>query len=129
MAMVANGQEVEVAFVDCNIGDTYLSLARYDEAIFAYQRALKVFKIHKGENHPAVGSVFALKIYENPMPGVPPEETANGFMNVSAIYESMNELEEALKLLHKALTILNDISGQINTIAGMEAQMGSCTLC
>ncbi|XP_047159955.1 protein KINESIN LIGHT CHAIN-RELATED 3-like [Vigna umbellata] len=146
MAMVANGQEVEVAFVDCNIGDTYLSLARYDEAIFAYQRALKVFKIHKGENHPAVGSVFvrladlysrtwkiresklyceeALKIYENPMPGVPPEETANGFMNVSAIYESMNELEEALKLLHKALTILNDVSGQINTIAGIEAQMG-----
>ncbi|CAJ1943877.1 unnamed protein product [Sphenostylis stenocarpa] len=146
MAMVANGQEVEVASVDCNIGDTYLSLARYDEAIFAYQRALKVFKTHKGENHPAVGSVFvrladlycrtwkikeskqycenALKIYENPMPGVPPEDTASGLMNVSAIYESMNELEVALKLLHKALTILNDVSGQKNTIAGIEAQMG-----
>jgi len=146
MAMVANGQEVEVASVDCNIGDTYLSLARYDEAIFAYQRALKVFKKHKGENHPAVGSVFvrlaelycrtwkiresklyceeALKIYENPMPGVPPEEIASGLMNVSAIYESMNELEEALKLLHKALTILNDAPGQMNTIAGIEAQMG-----
>nr|XP_007155421.1 hypothetical protein PHAVU_003G200000g [Phaseolus vulgaris]ESW27415.1 hypothetical protein PHAVU_003G200000g [Phaseolus vulgaris] len=146
MAMVANGQEVEVASVDCNIGDTFVSLARYDEAIFAYKRALKVFKIHKGENNPAVGSVFvrlanlycrtwkiresksycgdALKIYENPMPGVPPEETASGLMNVSAIYESMNELEEALKLLQEALTILNDVPGQMNTIAGIEAQMG-----
>ncbi|KAG5039556.1 hypothetical protein AAZX31_05G035600 [Glycine max] len=146
MAMVANGQHVEVASVDCNIGDTYLSLARYDEAIFAYQRALAVYRTHKGENHPSVGSVFvrladlycrtwkiresksycesALKIYENPMPGVPPEEVASGFMNVSAIYESMNELEQALKLLHKALEILNEASGQQNTIAGIEAQMG-----
>ncbi|KAK7389060.1 hypothetical protein VNO78_23892 [Psophocarpus tetragonolobus] len=146
IAMVANGQDVEVASVDCNIGDTYLSLARYDEAIFAYQRALTVYKTNKGENHPAVGSVFvrladlycrtwkikesklycknALSIYENPMPGVPPEEIANGLMNVSAIYESMNELEEALKLLHKALEIFNGVSGQQNTIAGIEAQMG-----
>ncbi|TKY55197.1 Nephrocystin-3 protein [Spatholobus suberectus] len=146
MAMVANGQEVEVASVDCSIGDTYLSLARYDEAIFAYQRALTVFKTHKGENHPAVGSVFvrladlycrtwkiresksycenALRIYENPMSGVPPEDIANGLMNVSAIYESMNELEQALKLLHKALEIHNDAPGQQSTIAGIEAQMG-----
>ncbi|KAK7330483.1 hypothetical protein VNO77_24678 [Canavalia gladiata] len=146
IAMVANGQEMEVASVDCSIGDTYLSLARYDEAIFAYQRALTVFKTHKGENHPAVGSVLvrlaelynrtwkikesksccenALRIYENPMPGVPPEEIASGLMNVSVIYESMNELEQAVKLLHKALEIYNDAPGQQNTIAGIEAQMG-----
>ncbi|KAG4378727.1 hypothetical protein AAZX31_17G087400 [Glycine max] len=143
MAMVANAQDVEVASVDCNIGDTNLSLARYDEAIFAYERALTVYKTHKGENHPSVGSVYvsladlhcrtwkvresksycesALKIYENPMLGVPPEEVASGFMNVSAIYESMNELEQTLKLLHKALEILNEGSGQQNTIAGIEA--------
>ncbi|RDX65974.1 Protein KINESIN LIGHT CHAIN-RELATED 3, partial [Mucuna pruriens] len=146
MAMVENGQGVEVASVDCNIGDAYLSLARYDEAIFAYQRALTVFKTHKGENHPAVGSVYvrlaelysrtwkvkesksycesALRIYENPMSGVPPEEIANGLMNVSAIYESMNELGKALKLLQKALDIHNDAPGQQSTIAGIEAQMG-----
>ena len=146
MAMVSNGQEVEVASVDCSIGDTFLSLARYDEAILAYKKALAVFKTHKGENHPAVGSVFvrlaelynrtwkisesksycekALKIYENPMTGVPPEDIASGLVNVAAIYESMNELEEALKLLHKALKIHNDAPGQQNTIAGIEAQMG-----
>ncbi|KAI4336135.1 hypothetical protein L6164_014703 [Bauhinia variegata] len=146
MAMVANGQEAEVASVDCSIGDTYLSLLRYDEAIFAYQKALAAFKTSKGENHPAVGSVFvrlaelysrtgkiresksycesALRIYEHPMPGVPPEEIASGLTDVSAIYESMNELEKALELLQKALQIYNDAPGQHSTIAGIEAQMG-----
>jgi tetratricopeptide (TPR) repeat protein len=121
MAMVANDQEVEVASVDCSIGDTYLSLTRYDEAIFAYEKALTVFKTNKGENHPTVGSVFvrladlynrigkiresksycesALKIYENPMPGFTPEEIASGLTNLSTIYESMNEVEQALELL------------------------------
>lgn len=146
MAMVANGQEAEVAAVDCSIGDTYLSLSRYDEAVFAYQKALTVFKNSKGENHPTVGLVFvrladlynrtgkiresksycesALKIYENPMSGVPPEEIASGFTSISTIYESMNELEQALKLLQKALEIYNDAPGQQSTIAGIEAQMG-----
>ncbi|CAL5198264.1 unnamed protein product [Lathyrus oleraceus] len=146
IAMVSDGQEVEVASVDCSIGDTFLSLARYDEAILAYKKALAVFKTHKGENHPAVGSVFvrlaelysrtwktresksycenALKIYENPMSGVPSDQIASGLVNVAAIYESMNELEQALKLLHKALEIHNDAPGQQNTIAGIEAQMG-----
>ncbi|KAK7265693.1 hypothetical protein RJT34_33316 [Clitoria ternatea] len=146
MAMVDNGQEVEVASVDCSIGDTFSSLARYDEATLAYRRAIKVFKKHKGENHPAVGLVYvrladlhnrtwkikesksycesALKIYENPMPGVPPEEIATGFMNVSAIYESMNDLERALKLLRKAIEVYNGAPGQQGTVAGIEAQMG-----
>ncbi|WJX33033.1 Protein KINESIN LIGHT CHAIN-RELATED 3 [Trifolium repens] len=99
MAMVANDQEVEVA----------------------YEKALTVFKTNKGENHPTVGSVFvrladlynrigkiresksycesALKIYENPMPGFTPEEIASGLTNLSTIYESMNEVEQALELL------------------------------
>ncbi|XAR50175.1 hypothetical protein NMG60_11004429 [Bertholletia excelsa] len=146
MAMVANGQEIEVASVDCSIGDTYLSLARYDEAVFAYQKALTVFKTSKGENHPAVASVFvrladlynktgklresksycenALRIYEKPIPGIPPEEIASGLTDVSAIYESMNEVEQALKLLQRALKIYDDAPGQQSTIAGIEAQMG-----
>ncbi|CAI9753934.1 unnamed protein product [Fraxinus pennsylvanica] len=146
MAMVANGQESEVASVDCSIGDTYLSLNRYDEAIFAYQKALTSLKSSKGENHPAVASVFvrladlynktgklrdsrsycenALRIYEKPIPGIAPEEIASGLTDISAIYESMNELENALKLLKKALKIYNDAPGQQNTVAGIEAQMG-----
>lgn len=146
MAMVANGQEADVAPIDCSIGDTYLSLNRYDEAIFAYQKALTSLKSSKGENHPAVASVFvrladlynktgkfrdsrsycenALRIYEKPIPGIAPEEIASGLTDISAIYESMDELEQALKLLQKALKIYNDAPGQQNTIAGIEAQMG-----
>ncbi|WOH05259.1 hypothetical protein DCAR_0624673 [Daucus carota subsp. sativus] len=146
MAMVANGQEKEVASIDLSIGDAYLSLSRYDEAIFAYQKAVTTFKSTKGENHPTVAAVFvrladlynktgkfkdsknycenALRIYEKPLPGCPPEEIASGLTNVSAIYESMNELDQALKLLKKALKIYDDAPGQQNTIAGIEAQMG-----
>lgn len=146
MAMVANGQEKEVASVDCSIGDTYLSLSRYDEAIFAYEKALTSFKSTKGESHPAIASVYvrladlynkmgklresksycenALRIYSKPVPGIPSEEIASGFTDVSAIYESMNELEQAIKLLQKALKIYDNAPGQQNTIAGIQAQMG-----
>nr|XP_043607549.1 protein KINESIN LIGHT CHAIN-RELATED 3-like [Erigeron canadensis] len=146
MAMVANGLENEVSFVDLSIGDSYLSLSRYDEAIAAYQKALKSLKSFKGENHPSVASVLArladlcnktgklkesksycrnaLHIYDNPVSGIPLEEIACGFTNIAAIYESMNELDNALELLFKALKIYNDIPGQQSTIAGIEAQMG-----
>lgn len=146
MAMAANDQEIDVASIDCSIGDEYLSLARYDEAIFSYQKALTVFKSAKGENHPAVASVFvrladlyhkigkfkesksycenALRIYGKPNPGIPSEEIASGLIDVSAIYQSMDDLEQALKLLKKALKIYGDTPGQQSTIAGIEAQMG-----
>ncbi|KAG8072063.1 hypothetical protein GUJ93_ZPchr0006g45424 [Zizania palustris] len=146
MAMVANGQETEVASVDCSIGDIYLSLGRYDEAVFAYQKALTVFKTSKGENHAMVASVFvrladlynktgklresksycenALRIYQKPIPGTSLEEIATGLTDVSAIYETMNEHEQALKLLQKALKMYDNSAGQQSTIAGIEAQMG-----
>nr|CAN71457.1 hypothetical protein VITISV_036421 [Vitis vinifera] len=146
MAMAANGQEIDAASIDCSIGDTYLSLARYDEAVFSYQKALTVFKSTKGENHPTVASVFvrladlynkvgklresksycenALRLYGKPNPGIPSEEIASGLIDISAIFESMNELEQALKLLQKALKIYGNAPGQQSTIAGIEAQMG-----
>lgn len=146
MSMVANGQENEVSFVDLSIGDTYLSLSRYDEAIISYQKALTSLKSSKGENHPSVALVFArladlcnktgkikesksycenaLHIYENPVLGIPLEEIACGLTNIAAIYESMDELDQALELLYKALKIYNDVPGQQSTIAGIEAQMG-----
>ncbi|KAL3723143.1 hypothetical protein ACJRO7_035336 [Eucalyptus globulus] len=146
MAMASKGQEIDVALIDCGIGDAYLSLARYDEAIFAYQKALTVFKSTKGENHPSVASVFvrladlynkigkfrdsksycenALKIFSKPTPGIPLDEIANGLIDVSAIYQSMNELEQALKLLKKALRIYGNAPGKQSTVAGIEAQMG-----
>ncbi|KAF4395516.1 hypothetical protein G4B88_010980 [Cannabis sativa] len=109
-------------------------------------KALTVFKTTKGENHPSVGSVFvrladlynrtgkiresksycenALRIYEKPMIGIPAKEIASGLSDIYTIYESMDELEQALKLLEKALKIYNDAPGQQSTIAGIEAQMG-----
>lgn len=146
MAMASNGQEMDVASIDYSIGDTYLSLAKYDEAVLAYQKALKVFKSTKGENHPKVASIYvrlanlyhkigkfkesksycenALHIYRRPNPMIPSEEIAGGFIDLSAIYESMNELERALTLLKKALKIHADAPGQKNMVAGVEAQIG-----
>ncbi|XP_028785045.1 protein KINESIN LIGHT CHAIN-RELATED 2-like [Neltuma alba] len=146
MAMAANGQEVEVASVDCSIGDAYLSLARYDEAVFSYQKALTVFKSAKGENHPTVASVYvrladlynkigkfkesksycenALRIFGKPTPGFPSEEIASGLIDVAATYQSMNDVEQGLKLLKKALKMYGNSPGQQSTIAGIEAQMG-----
>ena len=145
-AMAANGLESEVASVDLSIGDIYLSIGRYDEAVLAYQKALAVFKSSKGENHPAVASVFvrladlynktgklkesklqcenALKIYGKPIPGTNNEEIASGLTDVSAIYESMSDHEQALKLLQKVLKLYKNSTGQQSTIAGIEAQMG-----
>ncbi|KAK8672550.1 hypothetical protein V6N13_110915 [Hibiscus sabdariffa] len=146
MAMAANGRELDVASIDCSIGDAYLSLARVDEAVFAYQKALTVFKSAKGENHPTVASVFvrladlynkvgklrdsrtycenALRIYAKPNPGIPLEEIASGLIDIAAICQSMNELDQALKLLKKALSIFNEAPGKQTTIAGIEAQIG-----
>ncbi|KDP45346.1 hypothetical protein JCGZ_09595 [Jatropha curcas] len=146
MSMAANGLDIDVASIDCSIGDAYLSLARYDEAIFSYQKGLTVFKSRKGENHPAVASVFvrladlynrigkfrdsksycenALRIYEKTNPGIPAEEIASGFLDISAIYQCMNQFEPALRLLKKALKIYGNAPGQQSTIAGIQAQMG-----
>ncbi|GFZ17474.1 tetratricopeptide repeat (TPR)-like superfamily protein [Actinidia rufa] len=89
MAMVANGQETEVASVDCSIGDTYLSLTRYDEAVFAYQKALTVFKTSKGENHPAVASVFV--------------RLADLYNKTGKFRESKSYCENALRIYGKAI--------------------------
>ncbi|KAI4346980.1 hypothetical protein L6164_007837 [Bauhinia variegata] len=146
MAMAANGLEVDVASVDCSIGDAYLSLARYDEAVFSYQKALTVFKSTKGESHPTVASVYvrladlynkigkfkesksycenALRIFGKTNPGIPSEEIASGLIDLAAIYQSMNDLEQGLKLLKKALKMYGNTPGQQSTVAGIEAQMG-----
>lgn len=146
MVMIANGQDNEVAALDVSIGDIYLTLCRFDEAVFSYQKALTVFKSTRGDNHPSVASVFirladlyyktgklresksycenALRIYVKPVPGTTSEEIASGLTEIAAIYEAVNEHEESLKLLQKALKLLEDTPGQRSTIAGIQAQMG-----
>lgn len=146
MVMIANGQENEVASIDVSIGNIYMSLCRFDEAIFSYQKGLTVFKATRGEDHLSVASIFirladlyyrigklresksycenALRVYAKPAPATAPEEIANGLTEISAIYEALNEHEEALKLLQKAMKLLEDTPGYHSTIAGIEAQMG-----
>ncbi|KAE8722021.1 GDSL-like Lipase/Acylhydrolase superfamily protein isoform 1 [Hibiscus syriacus] len=146
MAMATNGCELNVASIDCSIGDAYLSLARVDETVFAFQKALTVFKSAKGENHPSVALVFvrladlynkvgklrdsrtycenALRIYAKPNPGIPLKEIASGLIDIVAICQSMNGLDHALKLLKKVLSIFSEAPGKQTTIAGIEAQMG-----
>ncbi|XWS76857.1 hypothetical protein CRYUN_Cryun01aG0213900 [Craigia yunnanensis] len=143
MSMIANGQENEVAAIDVSIGNIYSSLCRFDEAIFAYQKALAVFKSTKGESHPYVASIFfrladlyyktgklresksycenALRIYAKPVPGTISEEIASGLTEVSVIYEALDEPEEALKLLQKAMKLLEHTPGNRSTITGIEA--------
>eukprot|EP00253_Pinus_taeda_P033282 PITA_33282 len=130
MGMISNSQESEVASIDCSIGDTYLSLGRYDEAVFAYQKSLSVLKSTKGENHPSAAAVFvslvdpyyktgklresktycenALRIYNKPAAGNPPEDIVGGLTELSAIYEAMSEPKQALHHLQKAVKILDD---------------------
>lgn len=146
MVMIANGQENEVASIDVSIGNIYMSLCRFDEAIFSYQKGLTVFKATRGEDHLSVASIFirladlyyrigklresksycenALRVCAKPAPATAPEEIANGLTEISAIYEALNEHEEALKLLQKAMKLLEDTPGYHSTIAGIEAQMG-----
>ncbi|KAJ1277484.1 hypothetical protein BS78_04G007300 [Paspalum vaginatum] len=146
MTMVANGRDVEVATIDVAIGNTYLALARFDEAVFSYQKALTVLKSARGDDHPTVASVYvrladlyhrtgrlresksycenALRVYAKPAPGAAPDEIAGGLMEIAAIYEALGDLDEALKLLQRALKLLEDSPGQWSTVAGIEAQMG-----
>ncbi|PUZ73677.1 hypothetical protein GQ55_1G006300 [Panicum hallii var. hallii] len=146
MTMVANGRDIEVATIDVSIGNTYLALARFDEAVFSYQKALTVLKSARGDDHPTVASVYvrladlyhrtgrlresksycenALRVYAKPAPGAAPDEIAGGLMEIAAIYEALGDLDEALKLLQRALKLLEDSPGQWSTVAGIEAQMG-----
>uniref|UniRef100_A0ACD5V9J1 Uncharacterized protein n=1 Tax=Avena sativa TaxID=4498 RepID=A0ACD5V9J1_AVESA len=146
MTMVANGRDIEVATIDVAIGNTYLALARFDESVFSYQKALTVLKSARGDDHPSVASVFvrladlyhrtgklresksycenALRVYAKPVPGAAPDEVGGGLMEIAAIYEALGELDEALKLLQRALKLLEDSPGQWSTVAGIEAQMG-----
>lgn len=147
MYMTENDQEADIASINRNIGDAFLNLARYDDAIFAYQKALTMFKPAKGENHPSVASVFvrlanvynkigkcsesrsycknALRIYMNPVPNSSLEEISSGLIEVSAIFESLNDLDQSLGLLHKASKLYDGTACHQGTLAVIEAQMGA----
>eukprot|EP00253_Pinus_taeda_P006726 PITA_06726 len=109
MAMISNGQELEVASIDCNIVFVRLADLYY-----------KTGKLRESKTY----CENALRIYNKPTIGHPPEDIASGLTELSAIYEVMSETEQALRLLQKALKILDDAPGQESAIASIEAQMG-----
>eukprot|EP00250_Pteridium_aquilinum_P035362 c9249_g1_i1 orf=341-2356(+) len=145
-ALRTNGKDADVAAVDCSIGDVYAALGRFDEAIFSYQKSLTLFKSIHGEAHSSVASVYvnlavlymkmrkhkesktycesALRIYGKPNAGHSPDELASGLTEIASVFESMNEREQALFLLQRALDILEALPGQQSAVAGVEAQMG-----
>ncbi|XP_022150943.1 protein KINESIN LIGHT CHAIN-RELATED 1-like [Momordica charantia] len=147
MAMIAHGHDAEVAAIDVSIGDIYFSLCRFDEAIFAYQKALIVFKSTRGESHLSVASLFirlaelynktgksreaksyadnALRIYTRPGIGASCEELSSGLVEISAVYEAVGEPEEAFRVLQRAMKAVEEGGGgQHSAIAGIEAEMG-----
>ncbi|KAF8113558.1 LOW QUALITY PROTEIN: hypothetical protein N665_0048s0019 [Sinapis alba] len=139
MTMIASGQESEVASIDVSIRNIYMSLCRFDEDVFSYQKTLTVFKSSKGETHPTVASVFvrlaklyhrtgelcesksycenALRIYNKPVPGTTVEEIAGGLTEISAIYESVDEPEEALSYFRKRGPCDQDTLGVYSNLA------------
>ncbi|KAJ3683099.1 hypothetical protein LUZ60_013326 [Juncus effusus] len=147
MSTLAQGKDADAAAIDLAIGDAYLSLARFDEAVFSYQKSLTVLKSSKGDSHPAVAAALsrlsslylrtgrlresksysdsALRIYSRPSPGASPEEIAAGLTEIASIHESLGEPEESLKLLLRALDLLSSSSSlQLSALAGIEAQLG-----
>ncbi|KAJ3708927.1 hypothetical protein LUZ61_012632 [Rhynchospora tenuis] len=147
MSTLAHGRDAEAASIDVAIGDAYLSLARFDEAVFSYQKALTVLKSSRGDSHPSVAAVLsrlsslylrtgrmresrsysesAIRILSKPAPGATPDEIASGLTEVASIFESLGEPEESLKLLQRALKLLEESSpGQWSAVAGVEAQLG-----
>ncbi|XP_020211804.1 protein KINESIN LIGHT CHAIN-RELATED 1 [Cajanus cajan] len=87
MSMIANAQDNEVAAIDVSIGDIYLSLCRFDEAVFAYQKALTVFKSTKGESHSSVALVYI--------------RLADLYYRTGKLRESKSYCENALRIYSK----------------------------
>lgn len=151
VSLRSNGNDVDVAAVDCSIGDAYVALGRFDEATFSYQKALNLFKSANGDDHTSVASVYvnlaelymkmrkqreskkycesALRIYGKQNAGHSPDELASGLTEIASVFESMNEREQALLLLQRALDILEMLPGQHSAVAGVEAQMGVLYYC
>ncbi|XP_042507588.1 protein KINESIN LIGHT CHAIN-RELATED 2-like [Macadamia integrifolia] len=149
LSSLPESEQLEVAFLDVSIGETFVDLGRYDEALSSYHKALSVLKALYGEGHTAIASIFvsladlhlkkgmikdaqlhceeALLIYgsidANALNSV--EEVAIGLTATAALFESMGELKHAISLLYKAREIIESTLEHPNAIVGgIEAQIG-----
>ncbi|CAD6248488.1 unnamed protein product [Miscanthus lutarioriparius] len=125
MTMVANGRDVEVATIDIAIGNTYLALARFDEAVFSYQKALTVLKSARGDDHPTVAPVSrpALLTFTTEQAGcaslnrtarTPCVSMPSRACNLAAIYDAMGRVEDAIEILEHVLKVREEKLGTAN---------------
>jgi tetratricopeptide (TPR) repeat protein len=56
--------------------------------------------------------------------GAAPDEIAGGLMEIPVIYEALGDLDEAQKLLHRALRLLDGSSREWSIVVSVVAQMG-----
>nr|GEW38278.1 hypothetical protein [Tanacetum cinerariifolium] len=134
----------EIARGFTNISHVYESMDEFDQALELLHKALRIYN-NVPEAHVQALNLneakqfceMGIEIYvKNGLSleeetnrklidfGIPPEEIARGFTNISHVYESMDEFDQALELLHKALRIYNNVPGQQSMIASIKAQMG-----
>lgn len=146
VTLTAHSKDADVAAVDSSIGDLFVALGRYDEAVLSYQKSLNLLKITYGEGHTKVAAVYvslaeqylktgkhreskmncenALRIYGRQNAGHSEVDLATGLTEIASVYESMNEKEQAIMFLQRALDILEGLPGHHSAVAGIEGQMG-----
>ncbi|KAF2308536.1 hypothetical protein GH714_010410 [Hevea brasiliensis] len=131
MSMAANGQDIDVASIDCSIGDAYLSLARYDEAIFAYQKGLTVFKSRKGRIIRQLLQLSAILKFRacgekrSVLFGIALNQMGLACVQCFAINEAADLFEEARSILEKEYGPYHpDTLGVYSNLAGTYDAMG-----
>ncbi|KAH7427910.1 hypothetical protein KP509_10G066700 [Ceratopteris richardii] len=145
-AFAHHSKDADVASVDLTIGEMYVALGKYDEAVFSYQKALSLMKSVFGDGHIRVASVYvslaeqylktgkhreakancenALRIYGRQNAGHSEVDLATGLTEIASVYESMNEREQAIMFLQRAHDILEVLPGHQSAVAGIEGQIG-----
>nr|GEW45651.1 protein kinesin light chain-related 1 [Tanacetum cinerariifolium] len=124
------------------LAEAHVQAMQFDEADTLCKRTLEIHRVHsapasleeaadrrlmaliceaKGDYETALEHLHRQHLF---VPGTTPEDIASGMTEISAIYESFNEPDEALRLLQKSMKLLEDKPGQQSTIAGVEARMG-----
>ncbi|XP_051114413.1 protein KINESIN LIGHT CHAIN-RELATED 2-like isoform X2 [Andrographis paniculata] len=142
-----DGSNASKVSMDCSIGDAYASLKRYDEAAVEYRKALKTVRSSRGDDgRLSVAFVFvrladlccrmgnfveskmhcanALRVYVKRMSKMRPDDVADGLVEVSGVYVSMGEIDEAIRVLKRAVNVYGNAPGRTCIVGGIEAQTG-----
>lgn len=144
--------ESEAVFVDIAIADTQVALGRFDDAIVTLQNAIS--HLEEGSSMRVLATVNLAKAYtqqrnnekaeehsreaiailnsklEGSTGGDSTELLAAGecYTELAAIYQHMNQPDEAISLLEKGLSIYKQLPQQLNATAGSQAQIGMLLL-